>query len=56
MNVKIFYGGLSGFREILSSSGNNMSIVELAILYDSRNRSVKVDVEGNRGDEKEVIL
>ena len=56
MNVKIFYGGLSGFREILSSSGNYMSIVDLAILDDSRNRKVKVDVQGNRGEEKEEIL
>ena len=56
MNVKIFYGGLSGFREILSSSSNYMSIVDLAILDDSRNRKVKVDVQGNRGEEKEEIL
>lgn len=56
MNVKIFYGGLSGFREILSSSSNYMSIVDLAILDDSRNRKVKVDVQGNRGKEKEEIL
>lgn len=56
MNIKIFYGGLSGFRKILSSSNNYMSIVDLAILDDSRNRKIKVDVQGNRVKEEEEIL
>lgn len=53
MNVKIFYGGSSGFRKILPSSTNYMPIVDLAILDDSRNRKVKVDVQGNRVEEEE---
>lgn len=53
MNVKIFYGGLSGFRKILPSNGNYMPIVDLAILDDSRNRKVKVDVQGSRIEEEE---
>ena len=56
MNVKIFYGGSSGFRKILPSSTNYMPIVDLAILDDSRNRKVKVDVQGNRVEEEEEIL
>ena len=56
MNVKIFYGGSSSFRKILPSSTNYMPIVDLAILDDSRNRKVKVDVQGNRVEEDEEIL
>ena len=56
MNVKIFYGGSSGFRKILPSSTNYMPIVDLAILDDSRNRKVKVDVQGNRVEEEEEKL
>ena len=55
MNVKIFYGGLSGFRKILPANANYMPIVDLAILDDARHRKVKVDVQGNRIEEEEDI-
>lgn len=56
MNIKIFYGGLSGFRKILPSGINYMPIVDLAILDDSRNRKVRVDVQGNSVEEEEEML
>ena len=55
MNVTIFYGGSSGFRKILPSE-DYMPIVDLAILDDSRNRKIKVDVPGRRVEDEEELL
>ena len=56
MNVKIFYGGASGFRKILPED-DYKPIVDLAILDDARHRKIKVDMEGNRieDDEEDVL-
>lgn len=56
MNVKIFYGGLSGFRNMLPSNMDYMPIVDLAILDDARHRKIKVDLQGNRIEAEEEIL
>lgn len=45
MNVKIFYGSLSKFREILPDK-EYISIVDIAILDDTIRRKVKVYVQG----------
>lgn len=55
MNVKIFYGGLSGFNEILPVDICK-NIVDLAILDDTRHRKIKVDIKGNRSEEEEETL
>ena len=47
MKVHIYYGGLSGYRDILPSTEEDyMPIVDLAILDDTRHRNIKVDIEG----------
>lgn len=47
MKVHIYYGGLSGYRDILPPTEEDyMPIVDLAILDDTRHRNIKVDIEG----------
>lgn len=55
MNVKIFYGGASGFRKILPTD-DYKPIVDLAILDDARHRKIKVNVEDNRIEDDEEVL
>lgn len=45
MKVYIYYGGLNGFRDIISDD-NYMSIIDLAIQDDERRKNIKVDIEG----------
>lgn len=47
MNINIFYGGTSKFREELPTS-KYMSIIELAILDDEKHHRIKVDIKGTR--------
>jgi ATP-dependent Clp protease ATP-binding subunit ClpA len=53
MNVKIFYGGLSGFRKILPNE-DYISIVDLALMYDSARRKVKFEMQGQEIKEDEI--
>ena len=57
MNVYIYYGSLTGFREVMPKKDEDyMPIVDLAILDDSRHRNIKVEVEGRNGIEDEELL
>lgn len=54
MNVTIFYGGRSGFKNILPE--DYMPIVDLAMIYDTRRRKIKVEAEGEVKKEEEERL
>lgn len=55
MNVKIYYGGLSGFRTLLPDTDDYMPLVDLVIKDDAKQREIRVDAEGNRVQKQEEI-
>lgn len=56
MNVHIYYGGLSGFREVIKDVQEDyMPLVELGLRDDAKNRRHTVDVEGRQVHKEEEI-
>lgn len=54
MKVDVFNGPLSGFRKLLPN--DYMSIVDLALLDDSRNKKIKVDIPNVEYSEEDKII